>query len=201
MTDCIRKGTALLAALLLTACGSVARVPEDSFYRIAGAAPAAQTVARPLQGGLIVQGGATAPLYRDRALLFSAAGSAERVQRYHYHYWADSPPRMVQRGLADHLRAARAAAPVLMTEDGQDARYRLRVDIERFEHVRGAGNGRVEVALRLTLADRMQGVRLQDVLHTSVPVEAGDFAAVVAAYEQALTDLYRKITQRLAAQD
>lgn len=197
MTKATRGWGVLLAALLLPACGGVARVPDDSFYRLDIAAPAA-AARPPLQGGLIVQGNAGAPLYRDRALLYSEAAAPRRVQRYHYHYWADSPPRLLQRGLADYLRAAGIAAPVLAAEDGQDARYRLRVDIERFEHLRAEGGGRVAVALRLLLIEREQGLRMQETMQTSVAVNGADFTAVVAAYERALADLYGRIGLRLA---
>lgn len=197
MTEAKRGWVVLLAALLLPACGGVARVPDDSFYRLEIAAPAAAGRSS-LQGGLIVQSNAAAPLYRDRALLYSEAAAPKRVQRYHYHYWTDSPPRLLQRGLADYLRAAGVAAPVLAAEDGQDARHRLRVDIERFEHQRAAGGGRVEIALRLLLVDRERGLRMQETMQASAVVNGADFTAVVAAYERALADLYGRIGQRLA---
>lgn len=201
MTERMRTGgfAALLSALLLAGCGGVARVPEDNFYRLDVAAPAAHSPVPALADGLVVQGGVAAPLYRDRALLYSEPASAARLQRYHYHYWADSPPQFVQRGLADYLRAAGVAAPVLLPENGIDAAYRLRVDIERFEHVRGVANGQVDVALRVTLTARERGVLWQDLLRAGAPVAGADFTAVAAAYEQALTDLYARIAERLAA--
>ncbi|HEY9199700.1 MAG TPA: ABC-type transport auxiliary lipoprotein family protein [Gammaproteobacteria bacterium] len=189
----------VLPALLLAGCGGVARVPEDSFYRLNVATPATRAAAPALADGLVVQGGAAAPLYRDRAFLYSEPNARARLQRYHYHYWTDSPPQLVQRGLADYLRAAGVAAPVLLPEDGTAARNRLRVDIERFEHVRGAGNGQAEVALRITLTARDRGVLLQESLHAEAPVAGADFTAVAAAYEQVLAELYGRIAGRLAA--
>lgn len=191
----------LLCALLLAGCGGMARVPEDSFYRLDVMAGAQHPPVPALEGGLVVQGNAAAPLYRDRALLYSEAAAPARVQRYHYHYWADSPPRMVQRGLADYLRAAGVAQPVLSPEDGHAAPHRLRVDIERFEHLRGPDNGHVEVALRVNLETRGRGPLFQDVMHTTAPVSGSEFSAVVDAYKDALGELYRRIAQRLAALD
>lgn len=195
---CTHGFAALLIAALLSGCGTAARVPEDSFYRLDIAAPAGQAAIPPLSGALVVQGSASAPLYRDRALLYSESAAPARVQRYHYHYWADSPPQFVQRGLADYLRAAGVATAVLLPQDGADARYRLRADIERFEHVRGAGNGRVDVALRVTLSARERGVLWQETLQAEAPVAGAEFTAVAAAYERALTDLYARIAERLA---
>ena len=191
----------LVSALLLAGCGGVARVPEDSFYRLDVTAVAQQSPVAALQGGLVVQANVAAPLYRDRALLYSEAAAPARVQRYHYHYWADSPPRMVQRGLADHLRAAGISQPVSSPEDGHAALHRLRVDIERFEHVRGPGNGHAEVALRVNLETRGRGPLFQEVMHATAPVTGAEFPAVVDAYEDALGQLYRRIAQRLAALD
>lgn len=201
MTEAMRKrGVAVLLSLLLLAgCGGMTRVPEDSFYRLVIAAPPPLHPAPPaLTQGLRVQGGVAAPLYRDRALLYSEPASAARLQRYHYHYWVDSPPQFVQRGLADYLRAAGVAAPVLLPEDAADAAYRLRVDIERFEHVRGTANGRVDVALRATLSTRERGVLWQELLQADAVVTGTEFTAVTAAYEQALAALYGRIAARLA---
>jgi ABC-type uncharacterized transport system auxiliary subunit len=71
------------------------------------------------------------------------------------------------------------------------------VEIERFEHLRGSGDGRIEVALRVTLHAGDRGVLLQESLRAEAPVTGADFTAVAAAYEQALTELYARIARRL----
>lgn len=195
---CIRWFAMLAIGLLLGGCAGTSRIPEDSFYRLDIAAPGTPLPAPALAGVLVVQGGAAAPVYRDRALLYSEAETPARLQRYHYHYWTDTPPQLVQRSLVDYLRAAGIASNVVRPEEGVDARYRLRVDIERFEHVRGPNNGKVDVTLRLVLSERDSGaVLMQDSVSADAVVANSDFTAVAAASERALADVYGQIVLRL----
>ena len=194
----IRKLVLPAAALLLSACAGGARVPEDNFYRFEIAAPVTRMQAPALEGILSVQVGAAAPVYRDRAFLYSEAQAPERLQRYHYHYWTDTPPRLLQRSLADYLRAAGVATAVVLPEDAIDERYRLRVDIERFEHLRDRDGGEVSVGVSLTLSERGTGtLLLQERLHAEAAVQGDDHADLAAAYQRATQDVYARILSRL----
>ncbi|MBI5039819.1 MAG: membrane integrity-associated transporter subunit PqiC [Gammaproteobacteria bacterium] len=200
MTESVlTRWVAILAvSLLLGGCAAGSRIPEDSFYRLEQVAPAAKLAAPVLDGILMVQGGAAAPIYRDRALLYSESDAPGRLQRYHYQYWIDTPSQLLQRSLADYLREAGIASNVVLPEEGVDARYRLRVDIERFEHVRGRSGGQVVVTLRMTLAERASGTLLaQESLQGSAAVQGNDFPAVAASYQQVVVDLYGRILERL----
>lgn len=192
----------LAAAVLLAACAGGARVPEDNFYRMDIAAPAARLAVPALADVMSVQAGAAAPVYRDRAFLYSEARSPERLQRYHYHYWTDTPPRLLQRALADYLREAGVATAVVMPEDGIDARYRLRLDIERFEHVRGQDGGQVVVAVRLALGERGSGaLPLQERLEAEAAVQGGEHTDLAEAYRRATQDLFARIVTAVQSRE
>jgi len=198
----IRGVISLVACLMLGACMGGARIPEDNFYRLENVAPVSALTAPALKGILMVQGGTAAPVYRDRALLYSESGSPERLQRYHYQYWIDSPPQLLQSGLADYLRTSRVARQVVLPQDSVDADFRLRVDIERFEHIRGQSGsrnaGQVAVALRVTLIERATGkLLMQAQLQSDAAVQGGEFSAVAIAYQQAMTELYGRILAQL----
>jgi len=202
----IRGVISLVACLMLGACMGGARIPEDNFYRLENVAPINALTAPVLKGILMVQGGTAAPVYRDRALLYSEPGSPERLQRYHYQYWIDSPPQLLQSGLADYLRTAGVARQVVLPQDSVDADFRLRVDIERFEHIRGQSSsrngGQVAVALRVTLIERATGkLLMQAQLQTDAAVQGGEFSAVAIAYQQAMTELYGRILAQLGELD
>jgi len=202
----IRGVLSLVACLMLGACMGGARVPEDNFYRLENVAPVDALTAPALQGILMIQGGTAAPVYRDRALLYSEPGSPGRLQRYHYQYWIDSPPQLLQSGLADYLRAAGVARQVVLPQDGVDADFRLRIDIERFEHIRGQDSsrngGQVAVALRVTLIERATGkLLMQTQLQSDAAVQGGEFTAVAIAYQQVMTELYGRILTQLGELD
>jgi ABC-type uncharacterized transport system auxiliary subunit len=202
----IRGVLSLVACLMLGACMGGARVPEDNFYRLENVAPVDALTAPALQGILMIQGGTAAPVYRDRALLYSEPGSPGRLQRYHYQYWIDSPPQLLQSGLADYLRTAGVARQVVLPQDGVDADFRLRIDIERFEHIRGQDSsrngGQVAVALRVTLIERATGkLLMQTQLQSDAAVQGSEFSVVAIAYQQVMTELYGRILAQLGELD
>ena len=186
--------------VVLAGCGSAPPIPSDSFYRLDIAAPATQLEAPMLKGILSVQVGSAIPLYRDRALLHSEPGAEGTLQRYHYHYWVDTPPHLLQIGLADYLRSLGVAPVVVMPEDGVDEQYRLRLDIDRFEHQRGPGGGLASVGVRVLLTERASGrLLLQERLRADASVQGDDFTRLAAGYQQATTDLYGQIVRLLRA--
>lgn len=186
--------------VLLAGCGSAPPIPSNSFYRLDIAAPATRLEAPLLNGILSVQVGAAIPLYRDRALLHSEPGAAGTLQRYHYHYWIDTPPHLLQISLADYLRSLGVAPVVVMPEDGVEEQYRLRLDIDRFEHQRGPGGGLVSVGVRVLLTERTTGRLLfQKRLQADAAVQGDDFTRLAAGYQQATTELFGHVVRLLQA--
>lgn len=189
----------LISSVLLTGCSTAPPIPTNSYYRLDIAAPETRLVAPLLEGTLSVQVGAAIPLYRDRALLHSESGAVTTLQRYHYHYWVDTPPHLLQVEMADYLRGAGVADVVVMPEDSVDAAYRIRLDIDRFEHLRGPGGGTVRVGLRVLLTERSSGkLLLQDHLEAEAQVSGNDFAQLAMAYQQAVTKVCESLVSILS---
>lgn len=192
----LRLVLVLVALVLLHGCGSAVRIPEDSFYRLAIAAPP-PAVGMTLPGVLQVHVDAAAPIYRDRSLLYSEAAQVNRLQRYHYHHWVDTPPRLLQHGLVQYLRASARADQIVTTADRLPFAQRLQVNLERFEHVRGADKVVVQVRVALTAPDEATFI-LQRTLQVEEAVSGKEFSAVVTAYEQAVTRLFAQLAGLLA---
>lgn len=181
--------------LALSACGGNARVPDDNFYRlmIMSPQPAERAV---LAGTLQVNVDAAAPIYRDRSLLYSDDARANRLQRYHYHHWIDSPPRLLQYNLVQYLRAAGVADQVVATGNRRAAEYQLHVELERFEHVRGLNKVELQVRFVLTSGSASEQLFNREI-QLEKPVSGRDVTAVVAAYEAAVSELYAEIVVSL----
>lgn len=188
---CGRVLAVAVLALGLSACGGVSQIPEDSFYRLDVASPAAAETRFLGDASVAVQAVAAVPLYRDRALLYSEAAMPERLRRYHYHYWVDRPPALLQRGFADYLRAAGAAGRVVTADQSMDVDYRVRLVLEHFEHQRDTRGGRVLVGWRLEVTEPRSGRLLrEDRLQAEADVRGEDFSAVTGAYARAVSELY-----------
>jgi len=187
-----------LIAAALTGCSGSARVPENSFYRLDIPAPAEVRVVPVLDGTLRIEVGAAAPIYRDRSLLYSSADAPARLQRYHYHHWIDTPPRLLEQQLADYLRAAGVASQVVARDERLDGRYRLRLQLQRFEHQRGRDGGRVSLAVELVMSDSAGGeLLLRERLHSEQAVAGDAFPAVVDAYQRCVADVFGQVRSAL----
>jgi ABC-type uncharacterized transport system auxiliary subunit len=192
---------AILSAVLLgvTGCGSAPPVPVERYYRIA--VPAPKALSAPVLPGLL----AVAPLQSDglhseRALLYADQGQPRELRRYHYHHWADSPPRLLQEQLVAYLRQARAAATVLPDDPRLLAEYRVVGRLVRFERLNDAERALAAVELELGL--ERKGSARPVWLHqyrAEMPARDGSVAAVAEAFEQAVGDVYGRFLSDLEA--
>ena len=139
----------LAVALALAGCAQET-VPQDQFYRLRVAVPAQAFGAPPLQGTLEVERLDADGLIASRPIVYSNAKTPNRVDEYHYHFWTESPPVLVQDALVAYLRGVGAAKVVVTPEVRVEPDYELSGRLSRFEQVRGAGAKVVaEIELRL----------------------------------------------------
>ncbi len=95
-------------------------------------------------------------LVRGRPVLFTTDGDTGTLRQHNYHYWVDSPSRLLQGQLATYLKNSALADLVVTPEMRVRADYELIGKIIRLERVLGTGPPRVAVALDLSV------VRLRD---------------------------------------
>jgi cholesterol transport system auxiliary component len=150
------------ASVLLGGCGTVAPVPDHTYYRLSRpeALPVSerQSFEVPVVVGLFAADG----LYADRALIYALDPEARELRQYHYQLWTDPPTRLLQRRLQYLLRES-AIAPLVIDElaASQDA-LRISGVILRFERV-PTDDGRQLAAVALKIrANRPDGTPLID---------------------------------------
>jgi ABC-type uncharacterized transport system auxiliary subunit len=149
----------LLLIAGLAACAS-APLPEDHYYRLDNLAPGATRLNTARFVSINVQRIHMTGIYGERPLLYSSAQAPTELRQYHYHYWADSPARLIQERLADYLRVARLAGDVTVSSNDAAAEYQLVGTVQRFEQrLEGAG-AKADVALELTLLRTADNHRL-----------------------------------------
>jgi ABC-type uncharacterized transport system auxiliary subunit len=149
----------LLMIFGLAACASPP-LPEDHYYRLEIDAPETAQTAAPLAGSINVQRFHMTGIYGERPLLYSSAQAPTELRQYHYHYWADSPARLIQEQLTDYLRAAHLAREVTAQSDGATAEFQLIGTVQRFEQRRDGAAAQAHVELELTVQRTTDGRRL-----------------------------------------
>ncbi len=186
----------LLPALWLSGCGSAGVVPEDRFYRLAE--PAADKAApHPVLEKVLVAPFRGPAIYRERAILHADAAEPLRLRRHHYHFWADPPPVLLSRQLARYLEDTGLAGQARVGEG--DARYRIRGVLSHFEQVYRPGGVSVQVAMRLTLEDRVTGKTLySESFEEERDAAGGQVYDTVESFSDAVAAIYQRFGERLA---
>lgn len=197
-----RLAQAVVLALGLAGCAVVGEVPQDVFYRLDLPAPPA--AARPvLPGVLEIARFSGDGLTTERALIYvsGAEDGSPAIRQYRYHYWAETPTRL----LADALTAFARAANLAETVVGPDLRlrpdYTLTGRIMRLEQVLGpAPKAVVELQLGLKrIAPRADDLLLLRTYREEEPLPGAGAPEAVAGIRAALADIFRRFAADVAA--
>lgn len=188
----------LLVFLFMFGCATPAPVPVDRFYRLPEA-PGSE-VAADLAASVIVVGRFSAHgIHRERAIVFSASADAVELQQHRYHYWSDSPTRMLRDHLLDFLRAS-SAAPAVSIEPTRSADLRLSARIRRLDRVIADGRQAVFVKLDFEIVtdNSMVPILVKSYSRHSA-VSEQSVQAAVAEFGAALVDIYQELARDINA--
>jgi len=185
----------LLGVGLLSACGTPPRVPDDSFYRLSPHAAKAGALA--LKGSVEVNRFVASGSLGNRPLLFSEPGS-NAVNAYHYHFWIEAPPILLQSALVSYLRSSGVAAQVVTPNMRVAADYTVSGRVLRLETVRG-DRPTATVAFELTLRRERDGKLLVlNEYRVEVPADKKGIEADVAAIERAVDTVFARFVADIA---
>jgi len=193
-------GVAVLAAILLAASCAQPPVPQEYFHRLTAAPTERQGASPRLEGTLEIERFAAEGLIHDRALVYVDARHPHTLRQYRYHFWTDSPTRMLQHTTADYLRDVNLARRVVTPELRASPSYTLTGKVKRLEHVVG-NSARVVVELEFGLRRESDGelVWMQGYEVEKEIDQDGVLAAVRSmneAVEQILANLVRDVEVR-----
>lgn len=178
-----------LLAVLVSACARQPPVPADHFYRLP--APNVHALSRPLTKGVIlVSPFQTDGLHNERAMIYTKDAHAITLRRYHYSYWLDAPPRLVQDYLVAYLRAAKAAS-LVVTDSGVRSALTFSGRIVRLDQqLRGkSSRALIELELRVDGSRSARPLLLKD-YRADVPASDGSMEALVLAFHKGLDQIF-----------
>ena len=183
----------------LAACGTNAPVPEDRFYQLQLDAPSVTVPTPVLRGGVRLDPVVADPLRGGRAVLYRDIRKPLELQRYHYEFWVDQPPRMVHQALLAYLRGSGVADALQDGSQRGDVEHRLQVRLLRFERLLGGDTPQVEVELEATLYSEPAG----SVRWTAAYLQRQDnngrgMHATAQAMQKALERIFRAMVADIA---
>jgi ABC-type uncharacterized transport system auxiliary subunit len=124
-------------------------------------------------------------------LLYSSAQAPTELRQYHYHYWTDSPARLIQEQLADYLRAAHLARDVTATPNGAASDYQIIGTVQRFEQRLLGGGAQAYVEMDLTLQRTTDSHRLfSKSYRAAIPTRDSTPLAAAQGLSQALAQCF-----------
>jgi ABC-type uncharacterized transport system auxiliary subunit len=189
---------ALLLPLLLAACAGGGPIPEDHYYRLLAAAAPQHMKAPAIAGTLKVEPIETFGIYRERAILFARSDDPADLRQHNYHYWIDTPTRLIRDQLVDYLRASGIAGTVAGAQIGLRGDIRLRLTLKNFERIiHTDGTVSVKVRLDAVITDASNRPLKIDSYRRDEPAEDGTMGASVAAFNRALSAIYGQLLQDL----
>ena len=193
----------LAACWALAGClGSTETVPPDHYYRITVTKPDQRAAGIAFPGVLSVATFDGDGLVRGRPVLFTTDGHEGTLRQHNYHYWVDSPSRLLQGQLAAYLESSALADSVVTPGMRVRADYELVGRIIRLERVLGAGPPRVAVKLALSVV-RLSDHKLITTNTFSAEVNCIDdsVGAAIAAMNQAVGEIFNDFVVRTARPD
>ena len=191
--------TLLLLLFGLAACATPP-LPEDHYYRLEVTAPSVTPATPTLAAGINVQRISMTGIYGERPLLYSSAKTPTELRQYHYHYWADSPARLIQEQLADYLRATQLAREVTASSNGAASAYQISGAVQRFEQRLDNNGARAYVVMDLSLQRTVDNQPLLSKrYHADLPSRDNTPLAAAQGLSQALAQCFAKFSADVRA--
>ena len=188
--------SALAVCGLLSACAAPGQVPQDMFYRLDPIA----TEAGPqvLDGVIEVDRFVASGSLANRPLLYAQPGSSA-VSEYHYHFWIEAPPILLQSALVSYLRSTKVAKRVVTPEMRVTPEYTVTGRVLRLETVRGAkpvGAVTFELSLR---REKDGELLVLGEYRAEVPSGTNGIETDVTAIEKAVDDAFARFVADIRA--
>lgn len=185
---------AILAICLTAFTAGCSRSPRVNFYTLQPAAEV-NTTATAATGPVVVIGPVTLPEMLDRPQLVVRV-AANRVNILETHRWAEPLKSEITRTITENLRRLLGTDRVLSYPKNTvaDAKYRVLVDIQRFE---SSPDGWATVEATWALRPVAGGAAKNGHSLVREPVGVGDYDSIVAAYDRALLAVSRDLTKAI----
>lgn len=177
--------------LTLTACGlSPSTIPEEHFYRLGDTVkikPAAIKFEY-LQLADVKASG----IYNERAILYRDSDKPLEIHRYHYHFWMQSPAKLVQSYMQQYLQQSGVTKNIATGSVSRSSAGVIQTEIIRFERLVAKQQAEVDVRLRIGFAGASR------IYTAQVKADSTDMYATIEAFNQALSQIMLRFQEELS---
>ena len=176
------------AALLLSGCMSLAKLPPREYYVLDDLGDAVSMRGAQNDRALLISETSVSPFYDTQSLVFSRAPG----QRAYYQFaaWTERPGSRLTELLVRRLYARGSFRSVTATTAGAKGDLVLNTRVEEIYHDASASPGSVRIEMSAELVDRVQhAIVAQRSFAQSAPTGGDTAPAAVVAFDRAVTAL------------
>ncbi len=195
MTRATSIAAAIAIVLSLTACVTAPPTPVENYYRLQPEQLSDPNVSR-LPLAVRVQRFTADGLLRERAMLYTDDDGQRILKQHNYHFWMDSPTRM----LRDYWVARLERTDRVQPDGNSGAAYILHGRLRRMERLLHQDGVDIALGLELRVVDEATGEDLMQRRYDVVERAATDRVVdSVKAYETALRLIHSRFIADLGA--
>lgn len=194
----IKSLTVLCLCLISAACSFTgSKIPGDHYYRLPDAK--FEKMSSPDIESLLIKPVMVEGLYHERSILYVDHSSPLEMKRYHYHYWVNTPAKIVHQYLFNALDQSGISKHLVKKTSKASAVNNIDITITHFERLMQADQIEVLLSLQVSIenTDSASGANIH---HYSAKksVSSNDMHATVEAFGEAMNDITHLLIEDLS---
>jgi uncharacterized lipoprotein YmbA len=186
-----------LVTALATQVGCAGKIRYPSYYVLSLPAPVAvSTRSTPILGPVAVREFSAPAFLRSGQIVYRP--SAEQVDFYDYHRWAEDPRRVVSAAMVQEIRARRLFQSVDMFDGRGSPEYLVTGTVDHLEEIDQGATVSIEVSLSAQLINLQTGHMLwQDRASKTTRLDQRSVPGIVAEMSRDLKDAVERLVSSM----
>jgi len=175
--------------MMIASCSfSGGQIPADHYYRLPEASVEKNTAFK--VNHFLLNPVKAEGLYYERSILYVEASAPLEVKRYHYHYWVETPAKLVRKYAQSYLSQAGTISNMSVNVSSHPADIETDITITNFERIVEPGAVQSLISLRISVKYQKDPERDFSKLYTAkVNAESSVMHATAAAFGKALNEI------------
>jgi len=179
----------IIWVMLIVSCSfSGGKIPADHYYRLAEASVEKNSVFKVnnfLLNPVKVEG-----LYHERSILYVEESAPLELKRYHYHYWVETPAKLVGKYVQSYLLQTGISNNVSFNVTSHPADIETDITITNFERIIAQGSVQSLISLRMSVKYSENTKQNFSKLYTAkVTADSSAMHATAEAFGKALNEI------------
>jgi len=146
----VKNFTLLILVMFTVSCSfSGGQIPADHYYRLPEAL--VEKLNTPKFEHLLLNPVKVEGLYHERSILYVEQATPLEVKRYHYHYWVETPARLVGKYAQTYLSHSGVTRELSLNASSDPADVETNITIKNFERIVNLQGAQILISLQIAV--------------------------------------------------